>query len=44
MDSYLCLAVVLPIGVGHTGPEVVAGLHITQTFADELLAKESGAV
>ena len=40
LDSYLCPAGVWTIGVGHTGPEVVAGLHITQTSADELLAKD----
>ena len=40
LDSYLCPAGVWTIGVGHTGPEVVAGLHITQTSADELLATD----
>ena len=35
--SYQCPALIWTIGVGHTGPEVVEGLHITQAVANQML-------
>ena len=40
LDSYLCPAGVWTIGVGHTGPDVVSDMHITQSTADQLLAQD----
>ena len=40
LDSYVCPAGVWTIGVGHTGPDVVSDMHITQARADELLAQD----
>ena len=37
LQSYLCPASIWTVGVGHTGPEVVEGLHITQAAANQLL-------
>ena len=37
LESYLCPASIWTIGVGHTGPDVVQGLHITQAVANQLL-------
>ena len=37
LESYLCPASIWTIGYGHTGPDVVQGLHITQPVANQLL-------
>ena len=41
--AYTCPAGVLTVGVGHTGPDVVKGLTITEERADELLAQDLDA-
>lgn len=38
--AYLCPAGVWTIGVGHTGSDVVEGLKITQSQADDLLRQD----
>ena len=38
LDSYLCPSSIWTVGVGHTGPDVGPGMHITQAEADRLLA------
>lgn len=38
LTAYRCPAGVLTIGYGHTGPDVVRGLEISQDKADRLLA------
>ena len=40
LDAYICPAGVVTIGVGHTGPDVHMGQHISQAEADSLLAKD----
>ena len=35
--SYQCPAMIWTIGFGHTGPDVVEGLHITQAVANQML-------
>ena len=40
LDSYLCPSSIWTVGVGHTGPDVGSGMHITQTEADRLLAQD----
>ena len=35
--SYQCPAMIWTIGYGHTGPDVVEGLHITQAVANQML-------
>ena len=37
LESYLCPASIWTIGYGHTGPDVVEGLHITQAVANQML-------
>ena len=37
LQSYLCPASIWTVGVGHTGPEVVEGLQITQAVANQML-------
>lgn len=37
LTAYLCPAKVWTIGVGHTGPEVVQGMQISQAVANQLL-------
>lgn len=38
LQAYFCPAGILTIGFGHTGPDVVPGLTITQEEANQLLA------
>lgn len=40
LKAYLCPAGVLTIGYGHTGPDVVKNMNISQSVADELLEKD----
>ena len=40
LTAYICPAGVLTIGVGHTGPDVKPEMMITQSEADQLLAKD----
>ena len=40
LDSYLCPSSIWTVGVGHTGPDVGPGMHITQAEADRLLAED----
>jgi GH24 family phage-related lysozyme (muramidase) len=40
LTAYVCPAGVLTIGYGHTGSDVFAGQHISQSDADELLVKD----
>ena len=40
LEAYKCAAGVWTIGVGHTGPEVVEGLRISEVEAEELLKKD----
>ena len=40
LQAYICPAGVLTIGAGHTGPDVHAGMTITEEQAEELLAKD----
>lgn len=40
LEAYVCPAGVLTVGVGHTGPDVKPGMHITQAEADQLLAND----
>lgn len=40
LKTYLCSAGVLTIGYGHTGPDVKAGMTISEQEADELLRKD----
>lgn len=37
LTAYLCPAKVWTIGVGHTGPEVVEGMQVSQAVANQLL-------
>ena len=37
LTAYLCPAKVWTIGVGHTGPDVVEGMQISQSVANQLL-------
>ena len=41
LKSYVCPAGVLTIGYGHTGPDVHAGMEISQAQADELLKTDT---
>lgn len=40
LSAYLCPSNVVTIGVGHTGPDVVMGMNITEGHAMELLAQD----
>lgn len=40
LKAYKCPAGVWTIGYGHTGPDVTAGLTITQSMADDLLKRD----
>lgn len=40
LTAYRCSAGVLTIGYGHTGPDVLPGMTITQQRADELLTQD----
>lgn len=40
LKTYLCSAGVLTIGYGHTGPDVRAGMTISEQEADDLLRKD----
>lgn len=40
LQSYRCVAGILTVGVGHTGPDVHEGQIITQGQADQLLAQD----
>lgn len=41
LTAYVCPAGVLTIGYGHTGPDVVKGMKITQARALELLQQDA---
>lgn len=40
LTAYRCPAGILTIGYGHTGPDVVEGMTISQQYADDLLARD----
>lgn len=40
LEAYVCPAGILTIGYGHTGPDVVEGLKISQQRADQLLVSD----